>query len=102
MLKEYIKLAIKEKALLKSAFFMCFYIKFIMSLDLLNVNQTAYIIGFNTIDRNLLKRLYDIGLRINSQITVIKKNKKGAMIVAIMGRIIALSYELTNNIIVKV
>lgn len=73
-----------------------------MSLDQLNVNQTAYIIGFNTLDKNLLKRLYDIGFRINSQIMIVKKNKKGAMLIAIMGRIIALSYELTKNIIVKV
>ncbi len=73
-----------------------------MSLDQLNVNQTAYIIGFNTLDKNLLKRLYDIGFRINSQIMIVKKNKKGAMLVSIMGRIIALSYELTKNIIVKV
>ncbi|MBO5889446.1 MAG: ferrous iron transport protein A [Clostridia bacterium] len=73
-----------------------------MSLDLLNENQTAYIVGINTLDKNILKRLYDIGLRINSQITVVKKNKKGVMVVSIMGRIIALSYELSVSVLVKV
>lgn len=73
-----------------------------MSLDLLNEKQTAYIVGINTLDKNILKRLYDIGLRINSQITVVKKNKKGVMVVSIMGRIIALSYELSVSVLVKV
>ncbi len=73
-----------------------------MSLDLLNENQTAIIVGFNNPDKNLLKRLYDIGLRINSKITVIKKNKKGVIIIALDGRLIALSFELTIKILVKV
>lgn len=73
-----------------------------MSLDLLKENQTAIIVGFNNLDKNLLKRLYDIGLRINSKITVIKKNKKGVIIIALDGRLIALSFELTIKILVKV
>ncbi len=73
-----------------------------MSLDILKENQTAIIVGFNNLDKNLLKRLYDIGLRINSQITVIKKNKRGVMLISIYGRLIALSFELVSKVLVRV
>ncbi len=72
-----------------------------MSLDLLENNKRAIIIGFNLKDKNLLKRLYDIGLRINGEITVEKKKKKGCFIVSTYGRIIALSYEIASKILVK-
>ena len=72
-----------------------------MSLDLLKKNQKAIIVGFNLTDKNLLKRLYDIGLRINGEIMLVKKNKRGANIISTNGRIIALSFEITCKILVK-
>ena len=72
-----------------------------MSLDLLKKNQKAIIMGFNLTDKNLLKRLYDIGIRINGEITVIKRNKRGCYIIATGGRIIALSFEIVCKILVK-
>lgn len=72
-----------------------------MTLSVLEKNKRATITGFNVSDKNILKRLYDIGLRINGEITLVKKNKKGAFIISIDGRIIALSYEITSKIFVK-
>ena len=57
--------------------------------------------GFNLTDKNLLKRLYDIGIRINGEIMVVKKNKRGSNIIATNGRIVALSFEITSKILVK-
>ena len=57
--------------------------------------------GFNLTDKNLLKRLYDIGIRINSEITVIKKNKRGCYVISINGRVITLSFEIVTKILVK-
>ena len=72
-----------------------------MTLDNLSKNKRAVIIGFNIADKNVLKRLYDIGLRINGEIIIVKKNKKGSHIISTGGRIIALSYEITCKILIK-
>lgn len=72
-----------------------------MTLNLLKKNQKAIIMGFNLTDKNLLKRLYDIGIRINGEITVIKKNKRGCYVISINGRVIALSFEIATKILVK-
>lgn len=72
-----------------------------MSLDLLEKNKKAIIMGFNLTDKNLLKRLYDIGIRINGEITLVKKNKNGSIIISTGGRIIALSFEICSKILVK-
>ena len=72
-----------------------------MTLNLLKKNQKAIIMGFNLTDKNLLKRLYDIGIRINGEITVIKKNKRGCYVISINGRVITLSFEIVTKILVK-
>ena len=72
-----------------------------MTLDNLSKNKRAIIIGFNIADKNVLKRLYDIGLRINGEIIIVKKNKKGSHIISTDGRIMALSYEIVCRILIK-
>ncbi|MBR2376955.1 MAG: ferrous iron transport protein A [Clostridia bacterium] len=72
-----------------------------MTLDNLSKNKRAVIIGFNIADKNVLKRLYDIGLRINGEIIIVKKNKKGSHIISTDGRIMALSYEIVCRILIK-
>lgn len=72
-----------------------------MTLDNLSKNKRAVIVGFNIADKNILKRLYDIGLRINGEIIIVKKNKKGSHIISTDGRIMALSYEIVCRILIK-
>lgn len=72
-----------------------------MTLDNLSKNKRAIIVGFNIADKNILKRLYDIGLRINGEIIIVKKNKKGSHIISTDGRIMALSYEIVCRILIK-
>ena len=72
-----------------------------MTLDNLSKNKRAIIVGFNIADKNILKRLYDIGLRINGEIIIVKKNKKGSHIISMDGRIMALSYEIVCRILIK-
>ncbi len=73
-----------------------------MGLDSLTKNKSAIVEGFNNIDKAILKRLYDIGIRINSKITIVKKSRNGGVILEIDGRLIALSLELSKNVLVKV
>ncbi len=73
-----------------------------MDLNGLVKNQSARITGYNILDKNLQKRLYDIGIRINSEITVVKKGRWGAIIISVSGRQIILSRELSSKVLVKV
>ncbi len=73
-----------------------------MTLDSLTKNERATVTGFNSLDKAMLKRLYDIGIRINSKITLVKKSRKGGVIIEVDGRIIALSLELKKSVLVKV
>ncbi len=73
-----------------------------MILDSLTKNKSAIVEGFNNIDKTLLKRLYDIGIRINSKLTLVKKSRKGSVILEVDGRLITISLELSKNVLVKV
>ncbi|MBO5926971.1 MAG: ferrous iron transport protein A [Clostridia bacterium] len=73
-----------------------------MSLIEVQKNKTAVIISFKVENKNLLKRLYDIGLRMNGKITVLKNAKNTCFLVEVGGRAIAISRELASLIFVKV
>lgn len=72
-----------------------------MVLSKLNKNQTAVIESVKVSDKLVLKRLYDIGVRVNAKIKVIDLSKNTAILLIIDGRLITVSYELGKLIVVK-
>lgn len=72
-----------------------------MFLSMLNKNQTAVIESVKVSDKLVLKRLYDIGVRVNAKIKVIDLSKNTAILLIIDGRLITVSYELGKLIVVK-
>ena len=72
-----------------------------MVLSMLNKNQTAVIESVKVSDKLVLKRLYDIGIRVNTKIKVVDSSKNTAILLIIDGRLITVSYELGKLIVVK-
>ena len=70
-----------------------------MSLDLLKKNQKAIIMGFNLTDKNLLKRLYDIGIVKGTVVKCIAVSPLGdPKAYEIRGAVIALRVRDADNI----
>ena len=70
-----------------------------MVLSKLNKNQTAVIESVKVGDKLVLKRLYDIGVRVNAKIKVIDLSKNTAILLIVDGRLITVSYELGKLIV---
>ena len=72
-----------------------------MVLSKLIKNQTAVIESVKVSDKLVLKRLYDIGVRVNAKIKVVDSSKNTAILLIVDGRLITISYELGKLIVVK-